>query len=275
MTTKPNTATASSLTITNPISRWATGSSDNATNQEELRNIQASKDDANQHVLELQDQVNDLRQQVDSSNMEELIIMKAKKAAAEQQIHELQEQSDSRIGINKNTQAQLRDAEAEIATLKEQLLKDNNNNKNQDQFNISAISDLSQNEELFAAKAEVQTLRQLLSGDQRDRQEKTNALVKERDDLRFTLNRVEQQHQIELSSPRKKRRESTVEIRALTIEVEPSPSKSNSKYNRDTTNDEASEKRLKVMEQEFERLHAERLLWNHSCISFKRNNPKN
>jgi hypothetical protein len=156
--------------------------------QEELRHLQASKDEADQEVLALQDQVNDLRQQVNSSNMEELIVMKSEKAAAERQISDLQEQLDSRMGGHKNAQAQLRDAHSEIATLKQQL-KDNNSapSKFDDQLNISAISEVSQREELFAANAEVETLRVLRAEEEKERHEQLAALMAERDDLQSTL----------------------------------------------------------------------------------------
>ena len=244
--------------------------------QQELRQLQESKNEANQQVHALQELVNDLRQQVNSSNMEELITMKAEKAAAERQINDLQEQLDSRMEGHQNAQIQLRDAKDEISTFQKQLKASSksaqaqlqearteisalqsqleaNANAVRDQLNMSGFSDVPQHEELFSAKAEVETLKVLREEEKRGLQHKLKVLKEERDDLKSTLKRVEQQYQIELSSPRKKGRESTLEIHALTIEME-TPKRGD----KEVSGSDDLNKRLKAMAQNFEKLQEER-----------------
>jgi hypothetical protein len=180
--------------------------------QEELRQLQASKDEADHQVLELQTRMEGLlQQQVDSSNsMEELIILKAEKAAAERKINELQEQVGSRAETS-TAQSKLQEAQAQITVLQHQV-----QDMYHEQFDTSVFSGVSEvsHEEFFAAKAEVETLRVLRA----EEQEVVLHLKAQRCALKKRLDKVEQQLQFQLNVPRKRGRESKVEIGTLTIE---------------------------------------------------------
>eukprot|EP00339_Tiarina_fusa_P025778 CAMPEP_0117019248 /NCGR_PEP_ID=MMETSP0472-20121206/14802_1 /TAXON_ID=693140 ORGANISM="Tiarina fusus, Strain LIS" /NCGR_SAMPLE_ID=MMETSP0472 /ASSEMBLY_ACC=CAM_ASM_000603 /LENGTH=1356 /DNA_ID=CAMNT_0004724175 /DNA_START=96 /DNA_END=4166 /DNA_ORIENTATION=+ len=216
---------------------------------EELRHLQASKEEANRQVLALRDQLDALKGNGISASTEDHIVLKAEKVAAERRLTEMQGCIDTGAEAKIAAQSSLRKAQIEIESLKRELatLRADASSR----LDESISSEVS-HEELFIARAEVETLRVLREEDEVERQAQLQAIVAERDVLKSKLKKVKQQYQIELSSPRRRGRESTLNIHAMTVEVEESP------RNDTPTKDNTAEKQLKVLGQNFAKLQAEK-----------------
>jgi chromosome segregation ATPase len=122
--------------------------------QEELKTMQASKDEATQQIHGLHEQLLEMRQQHDSP-MEELILLKSEKAAAERTICDLQEQLDSvRSRRGETSNAPLEEARLEISSLQKQM----------EMFTrLEAVAGKDVEEQLSTSQAEIESLQAKLT----------------------------------------------------------------------------------------------------------------
>lgn len=181
-----------------------------ASYENKISELQATNAAANQQIVELQAQLEDYRQQIDSSNMEELILLKSQKAAAERKLNDLQQQLGSRKNAKDDrSQVQLKEAYEKIESLQQLLLE-----AKERAANASFSSEVS-HEEFFAAKTEAETLRVLREDD-----------LKEKSEMRHRIQ--EMQHEINLSQHRRKGRDRKLEIDTLQVELLPTSTRNES-----------------------------------------------
>ena len=142
------------------LSSQHTGEELQRAHQDELRAMQAGKDEALQQVEALKEQVQMMLRETKSNNEEDVIVLKAEKELAERRIVELQEQLDAMIALRKAKELVMPDsgkealphyqqlvlAKVEIESLQRQL----------DGHDISTVDDLDRFKELLAKHQESQ-----------------------------------------------------------------------------------------------------------------------
>lgn len=175
-----------------------------ALHEQEVATLQAEKDAALELYESLQKEMEAMLdgKTRETERGEELMKLQSELAASHHKIEELNDQLVIQKRLKEDLSAtqskRLEEARKQIDTLQQQL-RESTEAVNQ------SFSSVASQEELFAAKAQVETLRVLRDED-----------LKEKSELKDQLNKA-------MTTPRKKGRESKLEIDTLTIEVLPSP----------------------------------------------------